>query len=281
MSISICLLEKTLCKSGLFRNGLGDICWHTWISRKVIIWVRDIEKNRFYLKIPFGKVSDYLISKEAQNLSLFEGNHQEFIRIPRVLSHDESILKLTSVRDSIYTSSMRVDDNTIRNICSYFNTIDVPLEDNYYGKKEFIIKSLLENEYPKSVDFLSILNSALAMLTKLRELKIEAKTLGTHGDLTPWNIVKNEDLYSVYDFEFFSGDRHYRFDLVHFYWTREITVNKRNFPSLSPRLCLTYTDLQFYFIEICIRYANIFRNQSEIHFEAIVFMRSINKGLNM
>lgn len=87
------------------------------------------------------------------------------------------------------------------------------------------------NEHPRVLSIynhlLNVKNSEYIKIFNSINIPEKLQLVYEHGDFAPWNIIKNDNSYLLFDFEYFVEDGLEFFDIVKYYYQIEILIKKQ------------------------------------------------------
>lgn len=210
------------------------------LNRKIIVTCRDKDTKLFF-KIPTSLDSKKLVKNELYSIIKVTGYDLGKHKIPKIVElnddlfgiSDISNIKLYSKHNDTYE---KVSDFYHKLYCASSFTLDTST------LRQQFIKELEANQSLKSNSLVldALIEKSINYQRKILELFSlsipDCLTLYfSHGDLTPWNIFVGESNLAVFDWEL-AGNRTKYFDLIHFYVSKAILVDRENAESIHKRI---------------------------------------------
>jgi len=175
------------------------------IQDKVVLQLQSTDASILgYLKFPLNDLGEKHIENEIEAIKILSKNK---IVEPFILSdkyQKKSFFLIKELKGEIKSVDRK--------------NIDIILKQFYKDKKY----PLLLHPRIKKLQYLLTENSMTYYLSKLNDISkdsiINYKSVYEHGDFAPWNIIKVNDRYIPFDFEYFEEDGLEYFDLIKYYY---------------------------------------------------------------
>ena len=175
------------------------------IQDKVVLQLQSTDASILgYLKFPLNDLGEKHIQNEIEAIKILSKNK---IVEPFMLSDEyqkKSFLLIKELKGKIESIDRK--------------NIDIILKQFYKDKKYL----LLLHPRIKKLQYLLTQNSMTGYLSKVNNISkdsiINYRLVYEHGDFAPWNIIKVDDIYTHFDFEYFEEDGLEYFDLIKYYY---------------------------------------------------------------
>ena len=203
------------------------------LFRKPIVQLIQAKKDCHYLKLAISASSKKCIERELYHLKTLELKDYNQFSIPTIHHSSSAYGMLTeAIAPSKHGSVKELNDSGLNAIIELMNKNMNHQKLSYSSFFQQITEHLffLEN-HPNE--------STTKLLDQLRLVKdsIQANTYlylsKAHGDLTPWNMARNENGLIIYDWEMSMNDAPLLYDVFHFIYQNEGLVKRKDSSSIK------------------------------------------------
>lgn len=249
-------------------------------NNKALIYISNPEQEPEFIKIASTVSAEKLLRKEVDSISKLQDSKVKF-DFPKVLFYnDKDILKISDI-SQFGDRETEITKSHIEAVCQLKS---VHSEIHKLGETEVWQNTLQLFEMVQQSNHTEL---PYGLIRKIKDIIAETEEQATyefsfaHGDFTPWNMYKNNNNLSIYDWELSSDQKPLGFDLFHFVMQQAIMVDKLPWVEVKLKLdqIFAQTDELFsgvtrqkrkeyfklYLLINCVYYLDIYSKQEKWH----------------
>jgi thymidylate kinase len=263
-------------------------------NNKLIVY-KETEEGNSFIKVASSSQSQALIENEVFTLNrIFSLRPNNFI-IPDILNENENSVELDDISENATRENALTPAhlNALNEI--YEKTgISMNLTDlNDFIHLDFKLMKLKEANDPRIPN--GLMRKLILLLTSLEHTELEVALC--HGDFTPWNIYKKNDVLAIYDWELSQPLMPVGFDAFHFIIQKGILVDRKPWREIRKEIDATLTQevfspwfkhskgvidhyLKLYLVINTVNYLKIYAEQKEWHTQVEWLLNTWNEAIS-